>query len=111
MRASIDWPHCPTTTRSSITPRRSGPKMSSQGAGNGCGKEPSSRRNVAGTHAQEDSKLDSTQSTRPGSSLFNLTNRSSAIIEYLLSQRAAACHDIRLDKGCKRVVKKTSPME
>src|ERR671934_49007 len=31
MRASMDWPHCATTTRSSIWPRRSGPKMCSHG--------------------------------------------------------------------------------
>src|SRR5262245_16598183 len=33
MRASIDWPNCPTTTRSSLIPCRNGPKISCQGVG------------------------------------------------------------------------------
>src|SRR3954453_1934526 len=33
MRPSTDWPIWPTTTRSSTAPRRSGPKILSQGGG------------------------------------------------------------------------------
>src|SRR5262245_47035293 len=29
----MDWPNCPTTTRSSLMPSRNGPKISCQGAG------------------------------------------------------------------------------
>src|SRR5262245_42952569 len=29
----MDWPNCPTTTRSSLMPCRNGPKISCQGAG------------------------------------------------------------------------------
>src|SRR5262249_60630189 len=49
MRASIDWPHWATSTRSSMAPRRNGPKISSHG----CGREPMPARNVAGTDVQE----------------------------------------------------------
>ena len=49
IRASIDWPNCPTTTRPSIGPRRSGPKISCQGDGN----SPPDARNIWGTSAQD----------------------------------------------------------
>src|SRR6516165_7264302 len=52
MRASIDWPHCPTSTRSSMLPRRNGPKISSHGKG----REPAAARNVDGIGDQEGSK-------------------------------------------------------
>ena len=48
IRPSIDWPICPTTTRSSTAPRRSGPKRSSQG----CGRGQSPVRKLLGTGNQ-----------------------------------------------------------
>src|ERR1700704_5154656 len=103
MRASSDWPHCATRTRSSTAPCRSGPKMSSQGSGKGL--ELSAPRNVAGTGVQDASRETSGR-------LLRLARRLSPIVEYPLSEPASACHDIRLNGDCNaRVVKKTSLLE
>ena len=48
MRPSIDWPSWPTTTMSSIAPRRSGSNILSHGAGSA----PFALRNRSGTTAQ-----------------------------------------------------------
>src|SRR5437867_12240558 len=93
MGASIDWPRCPTTTRSSILPCRGGPKTSSQGGG----RKTSSLRKHAGTAAQEGS---ASFSTSPARMLFGFAGGSFALIEYLLSQPAAPCHASRLDRDC-----------
>src|SRR5260370_8698549 len=103
-RASIDWPHWPTKTRSSMAPLRSGPKMSSQG----CGKEPSPARNVFGTGAQ-DNAASEPFSRPPGSLRLGLAGRPCAIVKYLLSEPVASCHDISREDDCKRAQPKKTP--
>src|SRR6516165_9461951 len=101
MRASIDWPHWPTKTRSSTTPLRSGPKMSSQGGG----KEPSAVRNVFGTGAHGEAGPERSCAP-PGSLRSPLAERPPAIVEYLLSELVASCHDISCERQCKRAQRK-----
>ena len=52
MRPSSDWPIWPTTTRSSTAPRRSGPKISSQGCGKGW--SPARKILLNSNHGSED---------------------------------------------------------
>src|ERR1700726_596081 len=102
MRASIDCPHCPTSTRSSIIPCRSGPNRSSQGGG----RASAVSRNARGTDAQEDGKVDGPGGAQldggavpptgsPGSPPQGLARR--PIVESLLSETAPSCHDIWLN--------------
>src|SRR5262249_35963581 len=100
-RASIDWPHWPTKTRSSMAPLRSGPKMSSQG----CGKEPSPLRNVFGTGAQ-DKAAPEPFSRPPGLLRSGPAGRPCAIVKYLLSEPLTSCHDISREGDCKRAQRK-----
>src|ERR1700750_1736867 len=101
MRASMDWPHCPTTTRSSIWPRRRGPKMCSHGGG----KERLALRNVVGTGAHDDAAPEPFRE-RPGAFRSGSAGRRTAIVKYLLSQRAVACHDISQKDECKHAESK-----
>src|SRR5262245_52401640 len=103
MRPSIDWPHWPTTTRSSIRPCRSGPNISSHGRG----REPWGVRNVAGIRAQEELPSEPfTRTVRSKRGLVSLKERSSAMVHDLLSDPLAPWHDIRRDGACQiRVVK------
>src|SRR5215469_5683861 len=100
MRASMDWPHCPTTTTSSIWLRRSGPKMSSHGRG----RERLALRNVVGTRAHDAEPEACCE--RPGAFRSGSAGRRTAIVNYLLSQRAAACHDISPENECKHAQSK-----
>src|SRR6516225_2477315 len=90
-----------------MTPSRSGPKMSSHG----CGKEPSPLRNVFGTGAQDaqDKAAPEPFSPPPGSLRLGLAGRPRAIIEYLLSEPLASCHDISREGDCKRAQPKRRP--
>src|SRR6266511_1165593 len=102
MRASIDWPHCPTTTRSSTRPARNGPKMSSQGGG----RELSGLRNVVGIRAQEEGPeltLAEAETGVPFSSVVRSSSRPagvgrrpSVMVHDLLSlsKPVPPCHDI-----------------
>src|SRR5262245_5288732 len=111
MRASIDWPHWATSTRSSMTPRRNGPKIFSHG----CGREPMPARNVAGTDVQESghdivsaatSGVEREQFRVQPAQPVDGTGVSGAcrpFAEYLLSVPALACHDIRQHGYCQRV--------
>src|SRR5262249_56332072 len=88
----------------SMAPSRSGPKMSSHG----CGKEPSPLRNVSGTGAQ-DKAAPEPFSRPPGSLRLGLAGRPGAIIEYLLSEPLASCHDISREGDFKRAQPKRRP--
>src|SRR3979490_696531 len=106
MRASIDCPLCPTRTKSSTIPRRNGPNMSPQGGGGG--RASALSRNFCGPGAQEASQLGAQVDAQvdanaelfkgsPVSSRSGLLRPPSAIVESLLSEPVASCHDIQLD--------------
>jgi len=55
MRPSSDWPTCPTITRSSTVPVRSGPNKSAQACGRGCC--PLRKRSTKLSHSSEEANL------------------------------------------------------